>query len=245
MLEASHIEKRFGGLEVLTDLNLAVQEGEICGLIGPNGAGKTTFFNILSGLLEADGGTIVFDGEDIIDASPKDIARMGIGRTFQITRPYPTFTTRDNLLPGLLYAGGYRRIDDARQRADELIQFVGLEHKQDMMGKDLTMSEKKRLEIARGLATDPELLLLDEVFAGLSSEDVAVLIDLVEEIRNEMDVTVLLIEHVMEAATNVCDRITVLANGEIIANGTPEEVVHDQQVIDVYLGRAPEEDAYA
>jgi branched-chain amino acid transport system ATP-binding protein len=187
----------------------------------------------------------VFNGEDITDSNPKDIARMGIGRTFQITRPYPTFSTRDNLLPGLLYAGGYPKIDDARRRADELIQFVNLEHKRDMKGKDLTMSEKKRLEIARGLATDPELLLLDEVFAGLSSTDVADLIDLVEDIRNDMDVTVLLIEHVMEAATNVCDRIMVLAEKEIIANGSPEEIVHDPQVIDVYLGTTPEEDAHA
>lgn len=245
MLEANHVEKRFGGLEVLGDLNLEVQEGEICGLIGPNGAGKTTFFNILSGLLQADGGTIVFDGEDITTSPPKDIARMGIGRTFQITRPYPTFTTRDNLLPGLLYAGGYQKIDDARQRADELVEFVGLEHKRGMMGKDLTMSEKKRLEIARGLATDPELLLLDEVFAGLSSTDVKDLISLIEEIRNDMGVTVLLIEHVMEAATNICDRIIVLANGEIIANAPPEEIVHDQRVIDVYLGTPPEEGSYA
>ena len=245
MLEANHVEKHFGGLEVLRDLNLEVREGEICGLIGPNGAGKTTFFNIVSGLLEPDGGTIVFNGEDITASSPKDIARKGIGRTFQITRPYPTFTTRDNLLPGLLYAGGYRKIDDARLRADELIRFVDLEHKRDMMGRDLTMSEKKRLEIARGLATDPELLLLDEVFAGLSSSDVVELIELIEEIRSEMGITVLLIEHVMEAATNVCDRIAVLADGEIIANASPEEVVHDQRVIDVYLGTPPEESNYA
>jgi ABC-type branched-subunit amino acid transport system ATPase component len=245
MLKANHVEKNFGGLEVLRDLNLEVQEGEICGLIGPNGAGKTTFFNIISGLLEPSGGTIIFDGTDITDSPPKDIARLGIGRTFQITRPYPTFTTQDNLLPGLLYAGGYRNIDDARQRARELIEFVGLEHKRDMMGRDLTMSEKKRLEIARGLATDPKLLLLDEVFAGLSSTDVADLIELIEEIRNEMGVTVLLIEHVMEAATNVCDRIMVLADGEIIADASPEEVVHDQRVIDVYLGTSPEESTYA
>jgi branched-chain amino acid transport system ATP-binding protein len=243
MLEATHVEKHFGGLEVLADLTLEVQDGEICGLIGPNGAGKTTFFNIISGLLQANGGTIRFKGEDITDTPPKDIARMGIGRTFQITRPYPTFTTTDNLLPGLLYSGGYRKVSEARTSARELIQFVGLEHKADMMGRDLTMSEKKRLEIARGLATDPELLLLDEVFAGLSSSDVSELVDLVEEIRDDMGVTVLLIEHVMEAAMNVCDRITVLANGEIIANDRPEAIARNQQVIDVYLGTG--EESYA
>ncbi|WP_255152302.1 ABC transporter ATP-binding protein [Halorarius halobius] len=243
MLEATHVEKHFGGLEVLTDLSLEVQDGEICGLIGPNGAGKTTFFNIVSGLLRANGGTITFNGEDITDTPPKDIARMGIGRTFQITRPYPTFTTTDNLLPGLLYSGGYRKVSEARTRARELIEFVGLEHKADMIGRDLTMSEKKRLEIAKGLATDPELLLLDEVFAGLSSSDVTELIELVEEIRDDMGVTVLLIEHVMEAAMNVCDRIMVLANGEIIANDRPEAIAQNQQVIDVYLGTG--EESYA
>lgn len=243
MLEATHVEKHFGGLEVLADLTLEVRDGEICGLIGPNGAGKTTFFNIISGLLQANGGTIRFKGEDITDTPPKDIARMGIGRTFQITRPYPAFTTTDNLLPGLLYSGGYRKVSEARTSARELIQFVGLEHKADMMGRDLTMSEKKRLEIARGLATDPEFLLLDEVFAGLSSSDVSELVDLVEEIRDDMGVTVLLIEHVMEAAMNVCDRITVLANGEIIADDQPEAIARNQQVIDVYLGT--EEENYA
>jgi branched-chain amino acid transport system ATP-binding protein len=236
MLRAIEIEKRFGGLEVLTDLSLEVSEGEICGLIGPNGAGKTTFFNIVSGLLRPNGGSLLFKGEDITGAAPKDIARMGVGRTFQITRPYPTFTTRDNLLPGLLYSGGYRNISDARVEADRLIEFIGLQGKRDMLGRNLTMSEKKRLEIGRALATDPDLILLDEVFAGLSQEDMVELIDLVRQIRDDRGVTVLLIEHVMEATMEVCDRITVLANGEIIADGLPDEIAHDQQVIDVYLG---------
>lgn len=240
MLQAEHIEKRFGGLEVLSDLSLAVNEGEICGLIGPNGAGKTTFFNILSGLLRPDSGTVRFQGQDITRMAPKDIARMGMGRTFQITRPYPTFTTRDNLLPGLLYSGGFSDVEDARVEADEIIEFVELQEKRFTAGRDLTMTEKKRLEIAKALATDPDLLLLDEVFAGLSSEDVADLSDLVFDIRDERGVTILLIEHVMEAAMNVCDRIAVLAGGEIIANAPPDEVAHDQRVIEVYLGSVPE-----
>lgn len=240
MLEAQHVEKQFGGLKVLTDLSLEVDEGEICGLIGPNGAGKTTFFNIISGLLRPDGGTIRFKGEDLTRLAPKDIARLGMGRTFQITRPYPTFTTRDNLLPGLLYSGGYSNVDDAREEANEIIEFVGLQEKQFTRGQDLTMTEKKRLEIAKALATDPDLLLLDEVFAGLSSEDVVDLSELVFDIRDEMAMTILLIEHVMEAAMNVCDRIAVLAGGEIIANASPDAVAHNEQVIEVYLGSVPE-----
>lgn len=240
MLQAESVEKRFGGLEVLTGLTLEVNEGEICGLIGPNGAGKTTFFNILSGLLRPEGGNIRFKDKDITRMAPKDIARAGMGRTFQITRPYPTFTTRDNLLPGLLYSGGCEDVASARAEADEIIEFVGLQDKQFTPGQDLTMTEKKRLEIAKALATDPDLLLLDEVFAGLSSEDINDLSELVFDIRDDMDVTILLIEHVMEAAMNVCDRIAVLAGGEIIANARPDEVAHNEQVIEVYLGSVPE-----
>jgi branched-chain amino acid transport system ATP-binding protein len=236
VLETTDIEKSFGGLRVLEGVSLSVDDGTIQGLIGPNGAGKTTFFNIISGLLRPDAGTVVFNGQDITVMAPKDIAQLGVGRTFQITRPFPGMTVRDNLLPGLLYAGGYDAVPEARTRADELLALLGLDALADEEGQDLTMSEQKRLEMARALATEPELLLLDEVFAGLSHEDIDRQVDLVRNLQRELDVTVLMIEHVMEATMQVCDRVAVLANGGIIAEGTPEEIVHDQQVIDVYLG---------
>ena len=245
VLEATDIEKSFGGLDVLEGVSLSVEEGTIQGLIGPNGAGKTTFFNIISGLLRSDAGTVVFDRTDITTTAPKDIARLGVGRTFQITRPYPGMTVRDNLLPGLLYAGGYDGLEPARSRADELLDLLGLGSLAGEEGRDLTMSEQKRLEMARVLAIEPELLLLDEVFAGLSHEDVDRQVDLVAEIQSQLDVTILMIEHVMEATMQVCDRVAVLASGTIIAEGVPEEIVHDQRVIDVYLGSGREEGGVA
>ena len=241
LLELTDIEKSFGGLSVLEGVTLSVEEGTIQGLIGPNGAGKTTLFNIISGLLRADAGTVVFDGTDITGMAPKQIARNGIGRTFQITRPYPGMTTRDNLLPGLLYAGGYDRVRDARPRATELLELVELSELADQESRDLTMSEQKRLEIAKALATEPKLLLLDEVFAGLSHEDINRQIELVEQIQAELDVTIILIEHVMEATMQVCDRVGVLANGQIIAEDVPQEIVHNEEVIDVYLGSGQDE----
>jgi branched-chain amino acid transport system ATP-binding protein len=240
LLQTTDVEKSFGGLEVLEGVSLAVEEGTIQGLIGPNGAGKTTFFNILSGLLRPDAGSVTFAGTDISGMAAKDIARAGVGRTFQITRPFPGMTVRDNLLPGLLYAGGYDSVARARERADELLALLGLADLADEDGRDLTMSEKKRLEIARALATEPQLLLLDEVFAGLSHEDIDRQVELVRTIQAELDVTILMIEHVMEATMRVCDRVGVLASGSIIAEDVPEEIVHDQRVIDVYLGSSRE-----
>lgn len=240
LLELTDIEKSFDGLSVLEGVTLSVERGSIQGLIGPNGAGKTTLFNIISGLYRADSGSVVFDGTDISRMAPKEIARIGVGRTFQITRPYPGMTTRDNLLPGLVYAGGYGRLRAARPRAMEILELVDLDDLADEESGDLTMSEQKRLEIARALATEPELLLLDEVFAGLSHRDIDRQVDLVKRIQSELDVTIVLIEHVMEATMRVCDRVGVLAGGRIIAEDVPEEIVHDQDVIDVYLGTGPE-----
>lgn len=236
LLDIRGIEKSFGGLDVLEGVDLTVEEGTIQGLIGPNGAGKTTLFNLVSGLFRPDAGTIVFAGEDITGAAPKQIARRGIGRTFQITRPYPGMTVRDNLLPGLLFAGNLESVRAARRRAEQLLTLVDLEALAGEESRDLTMSEQKRLEIARALATQPQLLLLDEVFAGLGHSDITRQVELIREIQAELDVTILLIEHVMEATMQICDRVAVLANGTIIADDVPDVIGHDEQVIDVYLG---------
>lgn len=241
LLELQGVEKSFGGLSVLEGVTLSIESGSIQGLIGPNGAGKTTLFNIVSGLLRPDAGTVIFDGEDISEMAPRRIARRGVGRTFQITRPYPGMTTRDNLLPGLLYAGGYDRVRDARTRATELLELVDLGGFGTEESRDLTMSEQKRLEIARALATEPELLLLDEVFAGLSHEDINRQIEVIERIQSDLGITIVLIEHVMEATMAICDQVGVLANGGIIAEDVPAAVAHDEQVIDVYLGSGGED----
>ncbi len=236
MLELKELEKSFGGLQVLERVNLSVEEGSIQGLIGPNGAGKTTVFNLISGLLKPDGGQIILDGTDITSNRPTDIARMGVGRTFQITRPYPGMTVRDNLLPSLIYAGERDSMQDARARAEEILDLVGLSNLTHEEGRDLTMSEQKRLEIARALATEPKLLLLDEVFAGLSHEDISRQVELIRSIQSELDVTIILIEHVMEATMEVSDRVAVLANGNIIADDAPPAIANNEQVIDIYLG---------
>lgn len=236
MLELKELEKSFGGLQVLERVNLSVEEGSIQGLIGPNGAGKTTVFNLISGLLKPDGGQIILDGTDITSNRPTDIARMGVGRTFQITRPYPGMTVRDNLLPSLIYAGEKDSMQAARARAEEILDLVGLSNLTHEEGRDLTMSEQKRLEIARALATEPKLLLLDEVFAGLSHEDISRQVELIRSIQSELDVTIILIEHVMEATMEVSDRVAVLANGNIIADDAPPAIANNEQVIDIYLG---------
>ncbi len=238
MLAVDNVTKNFGGLRALKGVSLEVGDGVICGLIGPNGSGKTTLFNLISGLARPDSGRIEFEGRDITRSAPAEIAGLGVGRTFQIVRPLAGLSARDNLLPGLLYGGGWGSVAGARREAEDLLGFVGLGHKADTIGYDLTLSEKKRLEVARALAVGPRLLLLDEVFAGLGPKEIDRSIDLVRRIRDELSVTILLVEHVMRATMTVSERIVVLSFGEIIADGTPTEVVNDERVLEVYLGGA-------
>ncbi|RJR51139.1 MAG: ABC transporter ATP-binding protein [Desulfobacteraceae bacterium] len=236
ILEAKGLTKRFGGLVATWGVDLDVQEGEILGLIGPNGAGKTTLFNLLSGALRADSGTIRFKGQDITGLKPHEIARRGIARTFQSVKVFSRMSVFDHVRLGCLFGKPYQTYGaGVDERILEILDFVGLSSMRDARGSELILGSQKRLEIARALGTGPELLLLDELMAGLNPSEVAEAMELVKRIRDR-GVALLVIEHVMKAIMNICDRIVVLHHGEKIAEGSPEEIAGNQRVIEVYFG---------
>jgi branched-chain amino acid transport system ATP-binding protein len=233
LLEVTGISRRFGGLQAVHDLSLSVAPDEVLGLIGPNGAGKTTAFNLLSGFLAPDRGQIRFDGRSIVGLPPHAICRLGLCRTFQIVRPFPRLSVLDNVRVGAL--SRRPRMEDARDRAREVIEQVGLGGKVDHAAGALTLAERKRLELARALATEPRLLLLDEVMAGLNPTEIEAIVTLVKRI-NVSGVAILLIEHNMRAVMSLSHRIAVLNFGEKIVEGEPAAVANHPRVIEAYLG---------
>jgi len=237
ILEVEKLSKYFGGLSAAASVDLHVTEGEIVGLIGPNGAGKTTVFNLISGALVPDSGFIRFKGTSIEGCKPHEIARMGIGRTFQSVKVFSKMSALNNVLLGYLFGRAEQPAmnHSARSESEEVLAFVGLEKVKETRAQDLTLANQKRLEVARALATHPALLLLDEVMAGLTPTEVASSMELVMKIR-ENGVTVFMIEHVMKAIMTICDRIVVVHHGEKIAEGTPQEIVQNRTVVEVYLG---------
>jgi len=239
LLKGESITKKFGGLLVLKDVNFEVYRGEILGLIGPNGAGKTTLFNIISGLFPPTSGKIIFEGRDITGLKQHQICKLGIARTFQLIRPFNDMSVLENVMSGALFGrDGTVDMEKARERALSVLEFVGLK-KRDVPAKSLTLHEKKMLEIARALATNPKVLLIDEVMAGLNATEMEDTMKLIRKIRDELGVTVIWIEHVMRAVMSLAERIIVLAYGVVIAEGKPEEVANDQAVIEAYLGGEP------
>jgi branched-chain amino acid transport system ATP-binding protein len=233
LLSVDGVSKSFGGLRAIHRVSFDLAEGEMQGLIGPNGAGKTTLFHIVSGFLRPDEGSMTYAGESLAGLRPHDICQRGMVRTFQIARPFLRLTVLENVVVGALQRVAHRR--EAMAIAEEVLDLTGLAGKAGSMGHSLTLPDRKRLELARALATGPRVLLLDEVMAGLTPTETGRLIDLIRAIHGR-GVTILLIEHVMKAVMALSQRVLVLNYGEVIARGRPEEVVRDRKVIEAYLG---------
>ena len=236
-LTAEGVSKRFGGLTAVDDVAFEVEQGEIMGLIGPNGAGKTTLFNLISGAIPVDTGTITLDGAKISGKKPHTICRAGVGRTFQTAKNFPGMSVTENVMMGALFGKRGASREDAKRDVAEILTFVGLDGVKDRNVPDLTLAGQKRLEVARALATKPRILLLDETMAGLNPTEVEEAMELVKSIRDK-GITIIMIEHVMRAIMTICDRIIVLHHGSKIAAGTPEEIAASDAVIEVYLGKS-------
>ncbi|MDO9531897.1 MAG: ABC transporter ATP-binding protein [Deltaproteobacteria bacterium] len=235
MLQVYDLTKRFGGLQALSDVTFDLHTGEILGLIGPNGAGKTTLFNVINGVYTPERGRVSFRGEDITGLPSYDVARLGLARTHQVVRPLHELTVRENVMVGACYGREKHSLKEARRLADGSLDKVGLLDRGDQPSGSLNVSQKKRLELARALAARPYLLLLDEVLAGLNPSEIASMMDTVRAIRED-GISILMIEHVMQAIMSISDRILVLDYGTLIATGAPEEVANNPQVIEAYLG---------
>ena len=234
MLELTGVSKHFRGLKAVSDATLSIARGEIVALIGPNGAGKTTLFNVVAGVYAPSSGRVVFEGRDITGLRPDRTCNAGIGRTFQVVKPFPDMTVIENAM-----VGGFRGSGDpevARQRAAAALRSLGMWALRDRVAASLTLPDRKRLEVARALATQPRLLLLDEVMAGLRPNETDEMVAVFRRLNRDLDLTILLTEHVMRAVMALAGRVYVLHHGEIIASGTPPEVTRDPRVLETYLG---------
>ncbi|NIS79243.1 MAG: ATP-binding cassette domain-containing protein [Anaerolineales bacterium] len=235
ILQVDGVSKNFGGLQALKSVSFELPEGQILGLIGPNGAGKTTLFNVINGVYPPDGGRVIFRGEDTTRRKTYEMAHMQLARTHQIVKPLNELTIRENVLVGACFGGKGHGLAESAVIANEQLSFVNLDVPHDQLAGSLNVAQKKRLELARALASLPTLLLLDEVLAGLNPAEITAMLEIVRRIRDR-GITIIMIEHVMHAIMNVSERIIVLDYGELIAEGTPDQVASDERVIEAYLG---------
>jgi branched-chain amino acid transport system ATP-binding protein len=238
LLEVRDLSKSFRGLRAVDSVSFNVEQGAIAAMIGPNGAGKTTCFNVIAGVFAPDAGEVRLAGRDITGLRPHEICRSGIGRTFQVVKPFPHMSVLDNVVVGALNA--HARVADAKREAGKLLELLHLDAKAYSLAASLTLPERKRLEVARAMATRPTLLLLDEVMAGLRPTEVDEMVGVFRRINSETGITILLIEHVMRAVMALAGRVVVLHHGERICEGVPEEVVRDPAVLECYLGEEAE-----
>ncbi|MCU0586992.1 MAG: ABC transporter ATP-binding protein [Syntrophobacteraceae bacterium] len=232
--ETKHLTKSFGGLIAVNDLSFQVEKGEIFGLIGPNGSGKTTVFNLITGFYPITSGDVVYRGERLNGIPTWKICKKGVGRTFQVVKPLRRMTVLENVVTSAFNHTG--DLQEAERKAVEVLEFCDLIKKRDYPGKGLTIGDRKRLEIARALATEPQLLLLDETMAGLTPQEQAEGVELIRKVRGS-GITIIIVEHIMHVIMNICDRILCINYGQEIASGFPSEVANNQAVIEAYLGK--------
>lgn len=233
LLEVKGISKRFGGLQAVSELSFDLKQGEILGLLGPNGAGKTTAFNMIAGALRTDTGDILFDGKSLVGKAPWDICRLGIGRTYQLSKPFGGLSVVENIMVGAFVRAPSESA--ARNEAEEIASFLGLAGKMNVDADDLTAVDRRKLELGRALATQPKLLLMDEVVAGATPQEASEMVELVKQVRDR-GVTILIVEHVMKVIMGLSDRVIVLDYGKLIANGAPRDVVNQPEVMKAYFG---------
>lgn len=233
LLQSHDLTKSFGGLVAVNQLSLKVEKGTILGIIGPNGSGKTTFFNLITGMLPSDSGKVIFNGQEITKLRPHRIARLGVGRTFQIPAPFSKMTVLENVMvSAFLRTSSMKK---AKSKAEEVLQEVGLDEKADFQVLNVTLEDRKRLELARAMAIEPILLLLDEVMSGLTPVEVKSAIHLIKQMHRQ-GLTIIVVEHVMDVILSLCDRVAVLDYGRKIAEDTPQKIINHPEVIRAYLG---------
>lgn len=238
LLQVEGLSKSFGGLKAVHNVGFEVAQGEILGLIGPNGSGKTTTLNLLTGFLKPDSGKVMFKGKNIVGLSRPNVCRKGLARTFQIIKPFLEFTALKNVMVGRVYGQEpATNLKVAAEESREILELVGLSDKADILAKDLTLMQRKRMELARALAAKPQLLLLDELMAGLNHAEAEDAMQLIRQLKDDRNLTILMVEHIVKAIVGLSDRIVVLNMGEKIAEGRPQEIIHNPEVIEVYLGK--------